>query len=74
MNRRNDTAAAIHVDRFLAHPPEEVWRVLTTPELLERWWASGDISPVVGHRFHLDMEAWGQVPCTVLARVLDDQA
>lgn len=56
----------IHVDQFLPHPPATVWRALTEPELLARWWASGDIAPVVGHRFELDMAGWGQVPCTVL--------
>jgi uncharacterized protein YndB with AHSA1/START domain len=42
-----------------------VWRSLTEPELLARWWASGDIAPVVGHRFHLDMREWGSIPCEV---------
>lgn len=58
--------ASIHVDQFLAHPPARVWRALTHPQLMARWWASGDIRPVEGHEFTLDMEAWGQVPCTVL--------
>jgi uncharacterized protein YndB with AHSA1/START domain len=56
----------IHVDLFLPHPPAKVWRALSEPELLARWWASGDIAPSVGHRFRLDMGPWGQVPCTVL--------
>ncbi len=38
----------------------------TEPELLKRWWATGDIAPVVGHRFTLDMGHWGQVGCQVL--------
>jgi uncharacterized protein YndB with AHSA1/START domain len=55
----------IRVDQFLAKPPEVVWRSLTEPERLARWCAAGDIAPVVGHRFTLEMGAWGQVSCTV---------
>ncbi len=55
----------IHVDQFLPRPPAVVWRSLTEPERLARWWAEGDIAPVVGHRFTLDMGVWGKVPCTV---------
>lgn len=56
----------IHVDQFLPHPPAKVWRALTDPELLARWWAAGDIEATVGHRFLVDMVGWGQVPCEVL--------
>jgi uncharacterized protein YndB with AHSA1/START domain len=56
----------IHVDQFLAHPPAKVWRMLTEPDRLARWWAaSGDICPKVGHRFTIDMGAWGMQRCTV---------
>ncbi|MBV1849312.1 SRPBCC family protein [Catellatospora tritici] len=58
--------AVIHCDQFLAHPPAKVWRALTEPELHARWWAAGDVRPVVGHRFTLDMGKWGQQPCEVL--------
>jgi uncharacterized protein YndB with AHSA1/START domain len=56
---------AIHCDQFLPHPPAAVWRALTDPA--PRWWAAGDVRPVVGHRFTLDMGPWGQQPCEVLA-------
>ncbi len=56
----------ITVDQFVAAPPAKVWRGLTEPELLARWWAPGDIAPVVGHRFHLQMPGWGEVPCEVV--------
>lgn len=59
--------AVIRLDHFYKQPPEAVWRALTTPELHERWWAKGDVRPVVGHRFQLDMGQWGQQPCEVLA-------
>ncbi|MFI7680017.1 SRPBCC domain-containing protein [Actinophytocola sp. NPDC049390] len=55
----------IHVDQFLAQPPAKVWRMLTEPDRLARWWAAGDIRPEVGHRFTLDMGGWGSQPCTV---------
>ncbi|GAB3903524.1 SRPBCC domain-containing protein [Kibdelosporangium lantanae] len=63
----------IHVDQFLAHPPAKVWRTLTEPELLARWFMPNDIKPVVGHRFHLHADpkpgvgfGGGPVPCEVL--------
>ena len=39
------TLQTITVDQFIARPPERVWAALTTPELLARWWAPGDIAP-----------------------------
>lgn len=55
----------IHVDQFLPQPPQKVWRMLTEPERLARWWATGDIRPEVGHHFTLEMGRWGSQPCTV---------
>jgi uncharacterized protein YndB with AHSA1/START domain len=43
--------SVIHVDQFLAHPPERVWRALVDPELLAAWLMPTDFAPVVGHRF-----------------------
>jgi uncharacterized protein YndB with AHSA1/START domain len=57
----------IHVDQFLPRPPAKVWRMLTEPDRLARWWAPGDIRPEVGHRFTLEMGRWGSSPCTVTA-------
>ena len=59
--------AVIHCDRFLPHPPAKVWAALTEPERLARWWVPGDIKPVLGHRFTLDMGEWGLQPCEVTA-------
>ena len=56
----------IELDQFIAREPAAVWPALTEPELLARWWAAGDIKPIVGHRFTLDMGSWGQQPCEVL--------
>jgi uncharacterized protein YndB with AHSA1/START domain len=58
--------SSIECDQFIARPPAAVWRALTEPELLARWWAAGDIKPVVGHRFTVDMGKWGRQPCEIL--------
>jgi uncharacterized protein YndB with AHSA1/START domain len=63
------TAATINVDQFIPRSPGRVWEALTTPEQLARWWVPGDIAPVVGHRFLLEMPGWGNVPCEVLEAV-----
>ncbi|MFC7246665.1 SRPBCC domain-containing protein [Catellatospora aurea] len=59
--------AVIRCDQFISHPPARVWQALTDPELHAKWWAAGDVRPVVGHRFTLDMGNWGEQPCEVLA-------
>jgi uncharacterized protein YndB with AHSA1/START domain len=46
-------------------PKDAVWAALTTPELLARWWAPGNIAPIAGHRFTMDMGSWGQQQCEV---------
>ncbi|MDX6315257.1 MAG: hypothetical protein QOF44_4721 [Streptomyces sp.] len=58
---------ALHCDQFLPHPPATVWHALTDPDLHARWWAAGDVRPVLGHRFTLDMGPWGEQPCEVTA-------
>ncbi len=57
---------SLSVDQFIAASPAKVWRGLTEPALLARWWAPGDIAATVGHTFHLQMPGWGSVPCEVL--------
>ena len=47
--------------------PARVWRALTDPALVARWWAPGDIRAEVGHAFEMDMGPWGKQPCKVLA-------
>jgi uncharacterized protein YndB with AHSA1/START domain len=61
------TPPVIRIERLYAHPPAALWRALTTPELHARWWAPGDVRPMIGHRFTLDMGKWGNQPCEVLA-------
>ncbi|WP_338446954.1 SRPBCC domain-containing protein [Pelagerythrobacter marensis] len=57
---------SIEVEHVYAHPPAKVWKALTDPKLHARWWAAGDVRPVVGHTFELDMGKWGMQPCEVL--------
>jgi uncharacterized protein YndB with AHSA1/START domain len=60
--------ASVQITESLPHPPERVWRALTDPAELARWWAQGDIRALLGHRFTLDMgPPWGQQRCEVLA-------
>lgn len=56
----------IEVDQFVAAAPSKVWRLLTEPALMRLWWAEGDVAPVVGHQFTLDMPGYGKQPCKVL--------
>jgi uncharacterized protein YndB with AHSA1/START domain len=59
--------AVVHVEHlYAAHAPAAVWRALTDPALHARWWVAGDIRPIVGHRFELDMGKWGKQACEVL--------
>jgi uncharacterized protein YndB with AHSA1/START domain len=41
----------VHVDEFVPHPTERVWRALVDPELLSAWFMPTDFAPRVGHRF-----------------------
>ena len=61
------TPPVIRLERRLNQPPSAVWKALTTPELLEKWWVPGAIRAEVGHRFDLDMGKWGVQPCEVTA-------
>ncbi|WP_394554932.1 SRPBCC domain-containing protein [Agromyces sp. MMS24-JH15] len=60
------TDAAIELDEFLAHPVDAVWRAITTPETVAKWWSAGDLRPVVGHEFTMEMGPWGTQRCRVL--------
>ena len=60
---------SIVIEQFIRKPPARVWAALTSPEEIARWWAPGDIKPVVGHKFTLDMGSWGQQPCEILEAV-----
>ncbi|MEU5883878.1 SRPBCC domain-containing protein [Spirillospora sp. NPDC047279] len=53
MTTTGDDLRTIHVDQFLPHPPARVWRALTDPELLARWFMPCDFRLEIGHRFTL---------------------
>jgi uncharacterized protein YndB with AHSA1/START domain/DNA-binding transcriptional ArsR family regulator len=60
------STAALSFDQFIAAPPDRVWQALTDPDLLARWWVPGDVAPIVGHRYELQMPGWGPIACQVL--------
>jgi uncharacterized protein YndB with AHSA1/START domain len=37
----------IALDRYYSHSASAVWEALTDPELHARWWAAGDVRPIV---------------------------
>ena len=50
MNDMAETKSIV-VERIMPHPPETIWRALTTSELIADWLMRNDFQPVVGHRF-----------------------
>jgi uncharacterized protein YndB with AHSA1/START domain len=58
--------AVIRCERRLKQSPAAVWKALTTPELMAKWWAPADIRAEVGHRFSIDMGKWGVEPSEVV--------
>lgn len=62
----------IRLEQFINHAQSKVWVALTTPENLAKWWAPGDIKPVIGHHFQLNMgPSFGPQSCKVIA--VDEQ-
>jgi uncharacterized protein YndB with AHSA1/START domain len=61
------TTASITFDTYLDHAPDRVWRALTDPDKMRRWFMDSDFKPELGHRFALDMGRWGTTRCEVLA-------
>ena len=41
----------ITVEEFVPHAAEIVWKVLTTPELIQRWLMKTNFQPGLGQRF-----------------------
>ena len=56
----NDVPASrtIVVERTMPHPPEKIWRALTSAELVGQWLMNNDFQPVVGHRFNFRAEMY----------------
>lgn len=57
----------IRLEHVYKQAPDRVWKALTDPAMVARWWATGDIRAEVGHKFEMDMGKWGKQPCEVLA-------
>jgi len=57
---------SVVVEREVPHPPEKIWRALTTPHLIAEWLMKNDFAPVMGHRFQLSGD-WGAADCKVTA-------
>lgn len=55
---------SVVVEREFAHPPEKLWRALTTPHLMAEWLMESAFAPVVGTRFQFRAD-WGTVDCEV---------
>jgi uncharacterized protein YndB with AHSA1/START domain len=68
----NDIPASrsVIVERLMPHPPQKVWRALTSAPLVGEWLMQNDFQPVVGHRFNFrsePMNGWnGVTDCEVL--------
>ena len=63
------TLQTLTIDQPIKATPARVWERISTPEGIARWWAPGDIAPVLGHSFTLDMGKWGHQPCRGIAVV-----
>ncbi len=57
----------VTVEQIIKATPAQVWERISTPDGIARWWRPGNIAPVVGHEFTMDMEKWGIIPCRVIA-------
>ena len=56
---------SVTVEREIPHPPEKIWRALTTRHLIEEWLMKNDFGLDLGHRFQLRGD-WGSVDCEIL--------
>ena len=68
-DQAEDTRSLVF-EREMPHPPEKIWRALTTSELVSEWLMKNDFAPVVGHRFQFratPMPGWsGVTNCEVI--------
>lgn len=65
MNKGAETRSVV-VEREFAHAPENLWRALTQPHLMQEWLMKNDFVPQVGHRFKLTGDWGGVLDCEVL--------
>ena len=67
MTESSADSRTVVVEREFPHPPENIWRALTQPHLIEEWLMKNDFKPALGHRFNLRGEWGGVLDCEVLA-------
>jgi uncharacterized protein YndB with AHSA1/START domain len=65
MNETSTETLSVVIEREIPYSPEQIWRALTQPHLIEEWLMKNDFKPAVGHRFDLRAD-WGAVDCQVL--------
>ncbi|WP_067813258.1 SRPBCC family protein [Nocardia inohanensis] len=75
-----DDLTAIELDHYYPHPPEKVWRAITTPELMGRWMMEPiGFEPVAGNVFEMKTQPMpgqqfsGQIRGTVLEAVAPER-
>lgn len=56
---------AITVEETVPHAADIVWKVLTTPELIQRWLMRNDFTPGLGQRFTMQARPMGEWDGTV---------
>ncbi len=60
----------IHLEFVYPHPPDRVWRALTTREAIAQWLMENDFEPKTGHKFQFHTKPGpgfsGLVDCQVL--------
>jgi uncharacterized protein YndB with AHSA1/START domain len=63
----------IVVEEVFPHPPESVWKALTTPALMARWFRMTAVGfePVVGNRFTFKTDAAGDWDGTIRCEVIE---
>ena len=57
---------SVTIDQPIKASPAQVWERISTPAGIARWWRPGNIAPILGHEFVMDMAKWGKVPCRVI--------
>jgi uncharacterized protein YndB with AHSA1/START domain len=60
---------AITVEDVVSHVPDVVWKVLTTPELIQRWLMRNDFTPGLGRRFTMQASPMGEWDGTVACEI-----
>ena len=61
----------IVAEDFFAHPPEKVWKALTTAEIIGRWLMPNDFEAVVGRHFTFTTQPKGDWDGVVRCEVLE---